>query len=635
MPRLTLSSLSLSPCSFAPLPTTNSKTTTTTTTAEFSQLAKESSLTSAPPSTNGGIFQQPQTSLQSGDNHTSAPSSPLTPSSAVTAPVYPEQDDEEEEQLTSICSPPSLVPITTGVTSPFKSFPSSSSSPSPTLPVSSDVFDKNPLWAPSTSAHSGPANTVCFGLGGVTSVSGIPPSTSPVYTSIPLSRSLGVRNVMFQSTPATSAVMGSNKNISVHVPMMYQLNSHPGVSHPLVAPILTMVPPSAPVPSVSGLINMPSSMLMTTPTTSSIVQSLIGSKLGVSNKYLDQENVPDSTCAEIGMMKEKATDIYRKSKAEPATEPATGQNNPFSEEMQFGSTYCPPSSSSSISGSVVPRILASIPHAELTPEQVELKSFAEDFKTRRIKLGFTQGSVGQSLAEKGYSNFAQSTISRFEQMQLSPTNATTIRVVLEQWLLEAESPEIANLSSSCGGNIPVMASRKRKKRAVFAPQTKSTLDTFFCQNPRPNRQAIEEISQQLDLLPEEVRVWFCNKRQKSKPGPISPIRSLSFGRESSISSTPSPSSSFDRDLGMLPPQQKHRSVSPTKMPFTIEELSKSSNTSTSTTASSPVQLMSPSVTHVDARSKFVPMLFSHNLPMLSNPLMSPFVMANHMAQTRA
>jgi len=60
----------------------------------------------------------------------------------------------------------------------------------------------------------------------------------------------------------------------------------------------------------------------------------------------------------------------------------------------------------------------------MTPHYTELKNFAEEFKTRRIRLGFTQGAVGQSLADKGYNNFAQSTISRFEQMQLSPTNAT-------------------------------------------------------------------------------------------------------------------------------------------------------------------------------------------------------------------
>ena len=616
-----LLSFLLSLCSFAPTPTTISKTTTPTM-AELPQLAKDC-LPSIPPSTDDS-------------DHTGAPCTPITPSADVFPVPSDDEDDEEDEEGHQGCNNalPQLVPIITG-TSYSKSLTSSSSSPSPTLLASNEVFDKSPLWAPSTSAHSGLTNTgVYCGLGGVNPLSGIPAPTLPVNTSMTMPHSLGIRNVLVKATPATSAVISSSKNI-VHVPMMYQLTtSHPGVSQPLVSPILTMVPPT--MPSVASLMNLPPSVFMTTPTSSSIHQSLIGSKLSMPNKNIDMEVVPDSTSTEIGR-KEVVSHIFKSGVAETAT----GQNISYSEAMKFESSCCSPSSSSV--GSPVPRILASIPHSELTPEQIELKCFAEDFKTRRIKLGFTQGSVGQSLAEKGYSNFAQSTISRFEQMQLSPTNATTIRVVLEQWLLEEESPEIANSSSSSTGNIPAIASRKRKKRAVFAPLTKSSLDTFFLKNPRPNRQAIEEISQQLDLLPEEVRVWFCNKRQKSKPNAVSPIRSLSFGHESSttLRGTPSPTPLFDGSLGMQQRRYKHRSASPPKVPFTIEELCKSSNTtSTNTTMSSHVHLMSPSKPHVDlitsgTRSDFASMLANRNFQMLNNPYVSPFVVTSQVAQTIA
>jgi class 6 POU domain transcription factor len=225
------------------------------------------------------------------------------------------------------------------------------------------------------------------------------------------------------------------------------------------------------------------------------------------------------------------------------------------------------------------RTLASIPPSEMTPQYVELKAFAEEFKTKRIRLGYTQGSVGESLARKGYSNFAQSTISRFEQMQLSATNAAAIKQVLEKWLQETEFPESVTQSSS---DVPMLASRKRKKRAVFMPQTKSTLDEFFRQNPRPNRQAIESMAQQLDLLPEEVRVWFCNKRQKQKQS--------STSSTSSYTSAASPTSSGLVSLGSPSLSPKRRSPSP-KTNFTIEELSKSSTNSSSTT--SPVLHTSP------------------------------------------
>lgn len=194
--------------------------------------------------------------------------------------------------------------------------------------------------------------------------------------------------------------------------------------------------------------------------------------------------------------------------------------------------------------------LAAIPPEEMTPAYHELKEFAESFKTKRIQLGYTQGAVGQSLADRGYSNFAQSTISRFEQMQLSPSNAAAIKIVLERWLLEAGNPDAVTSTTL----DPLGPPRKRKRRAVFSTQTRETLEEYFRKEARPNRQIIETIANELDLLPEEVRVWFCNKRQKFKYADDGSV-------DDARSSPSSPAS--------------NRSSSP-RTKFTIEELSKSS-----------------------------------------------------------
>jgi len=265
-----------------------------------------------------------------------------------------------------------------------------------------------------------------------------------------------------------------------------------------------------------------------------------------------------------------------------------------------------------------PRTLASLMMSEMTPQYMELKAFAEEFKTKRIRLGYTQGAVGQSLARKGYNNFAQSTISRFEQMQLSPANAAAIKQVLEKWLQEAECPESISVSSSTSV-VPIMNCRKRKKRAVFTAQTRTNLDEYFRQNPRPNRQLIESIADELGLLPEEVRVWFCNKRQKNKSG---------NDRESSVSTSSfvdSPPSFFESKAA--------RSPSP-KTPFTIEELSKSSASSTTTSpaaVTSPMHLSTLGVVRPLSAPGLVPMMF--NIGRRSPPTLlpsPPFV-----AQTRA
>lgn len=184
----------------------------------------------------------------------------------------------------------------------------------------------------------------------------------------------------------------------------------------------------------------------------------------------------------------------------------------------------------------------------------ELRQFADDFKAKRIKLGYTQGGVGLSLAEKGFSNFAQSTISRFEQMQLSPRNAAAIKKILEKWLIEVENPHLKMHRSSDKLNC-----RKRKRRIVFSTESKKFLEDMFNCNPKPDRHTIEMIAKELSLLPEEVRIWFCNKRQKERSGSRSGL---------SYASSSSPGSSAES-------QGHTRSPSPPSN-FSVEELSKSS-----------------------------------------------------------
>ena len=67
----------------------------------------------------------------------------------------------------------------------------------------------------------------------------------------------------------------------------------------------------------------------------------------------------------------------------------------------------------------------------------DLKHFADHFKLRRMQLGYTQTKVGRALQEVHGSMFSQTTVCRFENMQLSLANASTLRPVLEEWLAKA------------------------------------------------------------------------------------------------------------------------------------------------------------------------------------------------------
>ncbi|XP_070621270.1 POU domain, class 2, transcription factor 3 [Erythrolamprus reginae] len=160
----------------------------------------------------------------------------------------------------------------------------------------------------------------------------------------------------------------------------------------------------------------------------------------------------------------------------------------------------------------------------------ELEKFAKTFKQRRIKLGFTQGDVGLAMGKLYGNDFSQTTISRFEALNLSFKNMCKLKPLLEKWLSDAESsPMDSSVSSpSSYPSVSEMFGRKRKKRTSIETNIRSTLEKRFQDNPKPSSEEISLIAEQLAMEKEVVRVWFCNRRQKEKriscPMP-SPIKS--------------------------------------------------------------------------------------------------------------
>ncbi|XP_053547171.1 POU domain, class 2, transcription factor 3 [Bombina bombina] len=148
----------------------------------------------------------------------------------------------------------------------------------------------------------------------------------------------------------------------------------------------------------------------------------------------------------------------------------------------------------------------------------ELEKFAKTFKQRRIKLGFTQGDVGLAMGKLYGNDFSQTTISRFEALNLSFKNMCKLKPLLEKWLSDAESaPSDSALTAS--NNYPQLSEmfgRKRKKRTSIETNIRLTLEKRFQDNPKPSSEEISMIAEQLVMEKEVVRVWFCNRRQKEK-----------------------------------------------------------------------------------------------------------------------
>lgn len=163
------------------------------------------------------------------------------------------------------------------------------------------------------------------------------------------------------------------------------------------------------------------------------------------------------------------------------------------------------------------------PSPEDTTDLEELEQFAKTFKQRRIKLGFTQGDVGLAMGKLYGNDFSQTTISRFEALNLSFKNMCKLKPLLQKWLEDADSS-----ISTPGGRIfgastltnplttPETMGRRRKKRTSIETSVRVALEKAFMVNPKPTSEEITNLADSLCMEKEVVRVWFCNRRQKEK-----------------------------------------------------------------------------------------------------------------------
>ncbi|KRX84711.1 POU domain, class 2, transcription factor 1 [Trichinella sp. T6] len=149
----------------------------------------------------------------------------------------------------------------------------------------------------------------------------------------------------------------------------------------------------------------------------------------------------------------------------------------------------------------------------------ELEAFAKDFKQKRITLGFTQGDVGVSLGRMYSTAFSQTTISRFEALNLSFKNMCKLKPSLEKWLRDTEQAckqgtfDIRLLSED-SSTFPIQ--RRRRKRSIITSQARRLLETAYANQKRPSRRRTADLARQLHLDEEVVRVWFCNRRQRDR-----------------------------------------------------------------------------------------------------------------------
>uniref|UniRef100_G1THZ3 POU domain protein n=1 Tax=Oryctolagus cuniculus TaxID=9986 RepID=G1THZ3_RABIT len=145
-------------------------------------------------------------------------------------------------------------------------------------------------------------------------------------------------------------------------------------------------------------------------------------------------------------------------------------------------------------------------------EKEKLEQTPEEASELCPGLGPKTGSREGSALGRGRKVFSQTTICRFEALQLSFKNMCKLRPLLQKWVEEADNNE--NLQEICKAETLVQA--RKRKRTSIENRVRGNLENMFLQCPKPTLQQISHIAQQLGLEKDVVRVWFCNRRQKGK-----------------------------------------------------------------------------------------------------------------------
>jgi hypothetical protein len=162
------------------------------------------------------------------------------------------------------------------------------------------------------------------------------------------------------------------------------------------------------------------------------------------------------------------------------------------------------------------------PSPEETTDLEELEQFAKTFKQRRIKLGFTQGDVGLAMGKLYGNDFSQTTISRFEALNLSFKNMCKLKPLLQKWLEDADNSLNNPNSLTNPLTTPEAIGRRRKKRTSIETSVRVALEKSFLQNPKPTSEEIALLAESLTMEKEVVRVWFCNRSVSMLPEHLVP-----------------------------------------------------------------------------------------------------------------
>ncbi|XP_053552204.1 POU domain, class 5, transcription factor 1.2-like [Bombina bombina] len=230
---------------------------------------------------------------------------------------------------------------------------------------------------------------------------------------------------------------------------------------------------------------------------------------GTPQNYQGTSNQSPNSSCESGISSldnSRCSSTNSSSSSTQGNEPFTGPNNVPNERCS--------GTPSSITG--IPTVDGAVSNEsdEDVESNGEMELFAKELKHKRITLGFTQADVGYALGVLYGKTFSQTTICRFESLQLSMKNMCKLKPLLNDWLHEVETNADLQEVLSRGHVLP--QAQKRKHRTSIENHVRRKLESYFMQCSKPSAQEMTQLARELNMDKDVIRVWFCNRRQKGK-----------------------------------------------------------------------------------------------------------------------
>jgi len=149
------------------------------------------------------------------------------------------------------------------------------------------------------------------------------------------------------------------------------------------------------------------------------------------------------------------------------------------------------------------------------------KTFAEQFKQRRKKLGFSQANVGIALGEL-YGNFySPTTISLFENLQLTASNMRKLKPILQNWLENTESDQpMKRKMTQSNQNRKRMKTQSKKpenpaeEQVIRSPRAEEVYSINKISDPNENQDFLAPIKE--EQLSESDKIFVEQFKQRRK-----------------------------------------------------------------------------------------------------------------------